>query len=144
MLSDLIALYQSQAQAKEIILHADIAPGLTLWGDADQFTRAITNLVQNALHYTPEGGNIWVKAHAVHPHIDITVQDTGIGIAPEHLPKVFERFWRANAARTHDQGGSGLGLAITQAIVQHHGGNIKVTSQPKKGSCFTVQLPFRG
>lgn len=143
LLTDLVALYQPQAQVSGIALTSAIAPDLHLWGDRDQITRALTNLMQNALQYTPEGGQVAVNAQTNHQHIQIMVKDTGIGIAPEQLPNVFERFWRADAARTHDQGGSGLGLAITQAIVQQHGGSISVTSQPEQGSCFTVELPIR-
>ncbi|MGB3614473.1 MAG: HAMP domain-containing sensor histidine kinase, partial [Elainellaceae cyanobacterium] len=142
LLKNLVALYQPQAQIQAIALNHDVAPDLTIWGDADQITRALTNLIQNALQYTPEGGQVLATAQPVHSQIHITVQDTGIGIAPEHLPKVFERFWRADAARSHDQGGSGLGLAIAQVIVQHHGGTLTVTSQIDKGSCFRVQLPI--
>lgn len=142
LLTDLVTLYQPQAQVSGIALTAAIAPDLHLWGDRDQITRALTNLIQNALQYTPEGGQVSVNAQTDHQHIQIMVKDTGIGIAPEQLPNVFERFWRADAARTHDQGGSGLGLAITQAIVQQHGGSISVTSQPEQGSCFTVKLPI--
>ncbi|PSN08504.1 two-component sensor histidine kinase, partial [filamentous cyanobacterium CCT1] len=141
LLANLVALYQPQAQASGIALNSAIDPDLHLWGDSDQLTRALTNLIQNALQYTPEGGQVSVRAWRDQQHIQIAVQDTGMGIAPEHLPRVFERFWRANAARTHDQGGSGLGLAITQAIVQHHGGTITVSSQLGQGSCFQVQLP---
>ncbi|MEA5469324.1 sensor histidine kinase, partial [Spirulina sp. 06S082] len=143
LLTHLITLYESQAQANMIAINHEIALDLTLWGDADQITRVLTNLIQNALQYTPEGGEVRVRAKAISSHIHITVQDTGIGIAPEYLPKVFERFWRADAARSHDRGGSGLGLAIAQAIVQHHGGIITVTSEVNKGSCFKVQLPLQ-
>jgi OmpR-family two-component system manganese-sensing sensor histidine kinase len=141
LLANLVALYQPQAQASGITLNSAIASDLQLWGDRDQLTRALTNLLQNALQYTPAGGQVSVNAQTDYQHIQITVKDTGMGIAPEHLPRVFERFWRADAARTHDQGGSGLGLAITQAIVQQHGGTITVSSQPRQGSCFKVQLP---
>jgi OmpR-family two-component system manganese-sensing sensor histidine kinase len=141
LVEDLVVLYQPQAQASGITLNSAVAPDLQLWGDRDQLTRALTNLIQNALQYTPAGGEVSVNAQTDYQHIQITVKDTGIGISPEHLPRVFERFWRADAARTHDQGGSGLGLAITQAIVQQHGGTITVSSQPQQGSCFKVQLP---
>lgn len=144
LLRDLVTLYQPQAQASAIALHQTIAPDLTLGGEVDPITRALTNLIQNALQYTPAGGQVWVEAKALNQQIHITVQDSGMGIAPEHLQRVFERFWRADAARTHDRGGSGLGLAITQAIVQRHGGTLAVTSQLKTGSCFQVQLPMYG
>jgi signal transduction histidine kinase len=136
-----VTLYQPQAQTRGIAFTSAIDPDLHLWGAPDLLTRALTNLIQNALQYTPTGGQVSIKAQADYHHIQIMVKDTGIGIASEHLTKVFERFWRADAARTHDQGGSGLGLAITEAIVQQHGGTITVSSQPQQGSCFKVQLP---
>ncbi|MEC4805870.1 MAG: ATP-binding protein [Jaaginema sp. PMC 1080.18] len=140
LLTHLVALYQPQAQTLEIALTAAIEPDLYLWGDSDQLTRALTNLIQNALQYTPAGGQVSLSAQADNHQIHIMVQDTGIGIAPDHLTQVFERFWRADVARSHDQGGSGLGLAITQAIVQQHGGTITVSSQLQQGSSFEVQF----
>ncbi|WP_264307683.1 sensor histidine kinase [Nodosilinea nodulosa] len=142
LLEALMALYLPQAQASAIALQSDIAPDLTLAGNGDHLSRAVANLVQNALQYTPAGGQVWVVAQAQAQQIQITVKDTGIGIAPEHWPQVFERFWRGDAARTHDRGGSGLGLAIAQAIIQDHGGTISLTSQLCRGSCFTVKLPI--
>ena len=145
ILDNLVQLYQPQAEAKQINLSSAKSPVSTeplyLMGDSVQFTRMFTNLIDNALHYTPLGGVVEVKTSRVGSHIYINVQDTGVGIAPEYIEHVFDRFWRADQSRSYWAGGSGLGLAIAQAIAQNHGGAITVTSQVEVGSCFTVRLP---
>lgn len=145
ILDNLVQLYQPQAEAKQINLSSAKSPVSTeplyLMGDSVQLTRMFTNLIDNALHYTPLGGVVEVKTSRVGSHIYINVQDTGVGIAPEYIEHVFERFWRADQSRSYWAGGSGLGLAIAQAIAQNHGGAITVTSQVEVGSCFTVRLP---
>lgn len=140
VLEQLVQLYQQQAEVKQLRLQPEIAPDLTLIGDAIQLTRLFTNLITNALHYT-EQGTITVQATQTKQWLIVKVNDTGIGIAPEDLPRVFDRFWRADAARSYE-GGSGLGLAIAQTIVQAHRGTIEVKSQLESGSCFTVRLPI--
>ncbi|MGF1482642.1 MAG: sensor histidine kinase [Cyanophyceae cyanobacterium] len=99
----------------------------------------MANIVQNALQYTSSGGQVSVKAYQ-NASIQIKIEDTGIGIAPEHLDKIFERFWQANPSRSYSAGGAGLGLAIAQAIIHQHSGAIAVTSQLGIGTCFTVRL----
>lgn len=141
LLTDLVKLYQPQAQSKQIELKAEIKHDLWLNGDEAKLTRAFTNLIQNAIQYTSAGGEVKVSSDCTKREIRVTVTDTGIGIAPEHLALVFERLWRADRSRSYDKGGSGLGLAITRAIVQKHGGVISVTSQIGVGSCFQVCLP---
>ncbi|MGD1907305.1 MAG: sensor histidine kinase [Leptolyngbyaceae cyanobacterium] len=140
LLHGLGRLYQPLAQQQGLDFNLEISSGLACQGNATLLQRAITNLIQNALRYTVNGA-IALKAEAQGRQIHITVTDTGIGIAPQHLEAIFERFWRADQARKHADGGSGLGLAITQAIIQHHGGTIAVTSQVNHGSCFKVNLP---
>ncbi|MEI1377717.1 HAMP domain-containing sensor histidine kinase [Nostoc sp. UHCC 0926] len=141
ILENLIQLYKPQAEAKQINLTSQLIGNLQLIGDSVQLTRLFTNLVENALHYTPSGGVVEIKISRVGSQLYVNVQDTGVGIAPEHIDKVFERFWRADQSRSYWSGGSGLGLAIAQAIVQNHSGLISVTSQLGVGSCFTVRLP---
>ncbi|GAB4298286.1 MAG: HAMP domain-containing sensor histidine kinase [Oscillatoriaceae cyanobacterium] len=141
MLQNLINLYKTQGEGKEITLRASIRENLYVAGDAGQLTRLFVNLIQNALHYTPAGGTIWVSGINFGVYIEVEVRDTGVGIAPSDVEKVFERFWRADRSRSYWQGGSGLGLAIARAIVQQHGGSINVTSELGIGSCFTVRLP---
>ncbi|MEH2144563.1 sensor histidine kinase [Nostoc sp.] len=141
ILENLIQLYKSQAEAKQINLKIQLIPNFQLIGDSVQLARLFTNLVENALHYTPSGGIVEIKTSRVGSQLYINVQDTGMGIAPEYIDKVFERFWRADKSRSYWSGGSGLGLAIAQAIAQNHGGLISITSQLGVGSCFTVRLP---
>lgn len=140
-LKKLVELYQPQAQTKQITLQAHLAPSSFIFGDTAQLIRLFTNLIVNALHYTPEGGKVEVKLSRTGQNLVVDVNDTGIGIAPEHLSRVFDRFWRADQSRSHWEGGSGLGLAIAQSIAQSHSGTIGVSSQVGVGSCFTVRLP---
>ena len=110
--------------------------------DAVHLSRAITNLLTNAIAYTPEGGSITVQVASEDAEILITITDTGIGIAAEHLPHIFERFYRVDKARRTEQGGTGLGLAITRKIVDAHGGTIEVSSTPGEGTTFTLRFPM--
>jgi two-component system, OmpR family, sensor kinase len=110
-------------------------------GDADQLKQAIVVLVDNALKYTPSDGRVSLSLSLDDGIAQLEISDSGIGIAPEDLPHIFERFYRADRARTRDSGGSGLGLAIAQSIVQEHQGSIEVESTPGKGSTFTIKLP---
>ena len=141
LLTDLVKLYKSQAQTKQIELKAEIENDLWLNADKAKLARAFTNLIQNAIQYTPAGGEVEVSSKRLGRELLITVQDSGIGIDSEHLDKVFDRLWRADRSRSYYEGGSGLGLAITKAIVERHRGTITVTSQPNVGSCFDVRLP---
>uniref|UniRef100_A0A367RVS5 histidine kinase n=1 Tax=Nostoc punctiforme NIES-2108 TaxID=1356359 RepID=A0A367RVS5_NOSPU len=141
ILENLIQLYKPQAEAKQINLKIQLIANLQLIGDSSHLTRLFTNLIENAIYYTPSGGVVEIKTRRIGSHLYINVQDTGMGIAPENINKVFERFWRADRSRAYWLGGSGLGLAIAQTIAQNHGGLISVTSQLEVGSCFTVRLP---
>jgi signal transduction histidine kinase len=102
--------------------------------------QAIENLVANALRHTPSGGTITVSATQADGTATLSVSDTGGGIAPEHLPHVFEWFHKVDASRAAESTGSGLGLSITKAIVERHGGTIRVTSEPRQ-TTFTILLP---
>jgi len=102
--------------------------------------RLLGNLVDNAIRYTPEEGTITLSLFRENGWARIEVTDDGIGIDPEHLPHVFERFHMADKARTRSAGGSGLGLAIVRAIAEQHGGKVTATSEPGKGSTFTTWL----
>ncbi|AKG22148.1 sensor histidine kinase [Calothrix sp. 336/3] len=123
----------------------------TIQGNWDQLVRLLTNLISNALRYTPEGGKVVVELTRVlrynSPLLQIQVSDTGIGIPSEALPKLFDRFYRVDPARSHGTGksstGSGLGLAIAQAIVENHQGHISVESTEGKGTTFSVILPIK-
>ncbi|MBN3958600.1 cell wall metabolism sensor histidine kinase WalK [Nostoc sp. NMS8] len=141
ILENLIQLYKPQAEAKQINFKFQLIANLQLIGDSSHLTRLFTNLIENAIYYTRSGGVVEIKTSRIGSHLYINVQDTGMGIAPENINKVFERFWRADQSRSYWLGGSGLGLAIAQAIAQNHGGLISVMSQLGVGSCFTVRLP---
>ncbi len=130
------------AGEREIALQVRLpqAP-LTLQGDLDRLRQVIGNLVNNALFYTPPGGAITISAEQTARRVQISVSDTGPGIAPQDLPHIFDRFYRADSARDRASGGSGLGLAITRALVQAHHGTIDVHSAPGQGATFTISLP---
>ncbi|HMO11534.1 MAG TPA: ATP-binding protein, partial [Actinotalea sp.] len=110
--------------------------------DPDRIAQVLGNLVDNALRHTPAGGRVTLAAARVRDGVALMVADTGEGIAAEHLPHLFERFYRADTARDRHSGGSGIGLAITKAIVEAHGGNVRAESQGRgRGSRFVVTLP---
>jgi two-component system phosphate regulon sensor histidine kinase PhoR len=99
------------------------------------------NLIDNAIKYTPLKGSITISAEKDKKFVRVEVKDTGIGIPPEDLPRVFERFYRVDKARSRELGGTGLGLAIVKHIVQAHGGEVSVTSVPSQGSTFIFTIP---
>jgi len=113
-----------------------------LWvkGDGHKLDQMINNLVSNAVKYTPDGGTITLSLSQEGDWARFEVTDTGIGISPEHLPHLFDRFYRVDKARSRAGGGTGLGLAIVKGIAEQHGGRVAVTSEPGKGSTFTVWL----
>ncbi len=120
--------------------HLDI-PRLPVIGDDNALRRAIDILLDNAFKYTPAPGKVTLAAEEKHGHVIVTVEDTGIGIAPEDQARIFERFYRVDKARSRELGGAGLGLAIAQWIVQLHKGSITVKSELGKGSIFEVAIP---
>ncbi|MBE9178875.1 GHKL domain-containing protein [Oculatella sp. LEGE 06141] len=142
VLQDLLALLDSQAQQRGITFQSDLLPDVMVIGDAARLTRLFSNLLENALQYTSSGGTVTLSMKQGSKHVVVSVQDTGIGIAPERIRLVFQRFWRADRARSHRAGGLGLGLAIAQAIAQQHNGEITVNSRVGEGSCFRVRLPL--
>ncbi|MDJ0702852.1 MAG: HAMP domain-containing sensor histidine kinase [Leptolyngbyaceae cyanobacterium MO_188.B28] len=140
-LQDLIELLDPTAHSQGLTLEAHWLAQVSVMGDPFQLTRLFSNLLGNAFQYTPSGGNVTIEVDKRHRFAIISIKDTGIGIAPEHLSQVFDRFWRADKARSHQKGGMGLGLSIVQAIVEQHNGKITVNSQVGVGSCFQVHLP---
>jgi len=134
-----LAPYRARATEKGIRLLVDIAePATTLICDRGRVESALGNLIDNALKFTPAGGEVRLSARTLADQIVIQVCDSGPGIDPQDLPHVFERFYRGRNTRTE---GSGLGLAIVQSVVQAHGGRVKAESEPGEGSCFTLELP---
>lgn len=132
-----------QAQAKSIELALDLTPIAPIAADRDLLTQLLTNLADNALTHTPAAGTVQLGLAKQGEHAQIIVSDTGRGIAPQDLDRLFERFYRADKSRqyTDQQSGSGLGLAISQQIVKAHSGTIAVSSQLGAGTTFTVTLP---
>ncbi|MBC7263352.1 MAG: HAMP domain-containing protein [Chloroflexi bacterium] len=132
---------QTQAAEKGLSLHVDVPADLPLVdADPERVGQILRNLLTNAMNYTPAGGEVTVAARAVGSEVEVSVRDTGIGIAPEHLPYVFERFYRADKSRARTTGGAGLGLAIVKQLVEAHGGRVWVKSEVGKGSEFTFTL----
>lgn len=120
----------------------EVAGEGVLSADPVLLERALSNLVDNALKYTPEGGRIRVSAGPVDGRLELGVSDDGIGIPIEDQPRVFERFYRVDKSRSRDMGGTGLGLSIVKHVAQLHGGDVTVESAPGKGSRFTMRLPL--
>ena len=111
-------------------------------GETEAIDQLLTNLVDNAIKYTGEGGKVTVHLKSVGQMASIEVEDSGIGISPEETARIFERFYRVDRARSRDVGGTGLGLAIVKHIAQAHNGTVSVHSQLGKGTIFTVQIPL--
>ena len=129
----------AQERGIHVHIHCDLAP-VRVCGDTDRLVQVITNLLTNAIHYNKPNGEIRVGTRGENGDAIVTVADTGQGIAPEDLPHIFERFYRADKSRSRAAGRSGLGLAISKAILDAHGGTIEVTSQSGVGTTFTVRL----
>jgi len=143
-LGDLMA---SEAAKKEITLDIQIEEGLFLEADEDRLDQILMNLMQNGINYTPDGGKVKVRAELIVKDDDdsevirIIVSDTGIGIPKKDIPRVFERFYRVDKARSRSSGGTGLGLSIVKHLTELHHGTIKVESIVGVGSHFILELP---
>ncbi len=129
--------------AKDVTLHDRVAPRLPdVFADPERIGQVLTNLLENALRHTPPGGHVTLEAGVSGHGVRFRVTDTGEGIAADHLPHLFERFYRADNARDRSHGGSGIGLAIVRAVVTAHGGQAAAASAgPGSGATFTITLP---
>jgi heavy metal sensor kinase len=132
-------LFEPPAEDKRVTLSCNVPVRSHLVGDTRMVQRMLSNLLDNAIKYTPSGGTVTVSVSEDDTHVFISVKDTGCGISPSDLPRVFERFYRSDQSRS--QSGIGLGLSLARAIVRAHGGEITATSTPNQGSTFTVTLP---
>jgi len=148
LISRVLEVFHYQARKKDIALSQDIQPGLpSILGDSDRLQQLLINLIDNAVKYTPAGGAVKVRASLAvsanyHPAmVEIAVSDTGCGIPEKDLPRLTERFYRADKARSRELGGTGLGLAIVKHIVQAHHGQLKIESRIQQGTTMRVFLP---
>jgi two-component system phosphate regulon sensor histidine kinase PhoR len=153
-LSQLMDACQSEAQqlsqllfqqkiAQRILFQTDPAiQNYRVMGEPRELQSALSNLVSNAVRYTPQGGRIEVHAFlSADKNLNLQVKDTGPGIAPEHLPRLTERFYRVDRSRSRESGGTGLGLAIVKHVMQRHGGQLQISSTSGQGSCFNLIFP---
>jgi signal transduction histidine kinase len=129
------------ANAAQVNLQFAPLSGAIVQGVPDQMHRLFTNLLSNSIRYTPAGGQIYLSVSQSSSRFTVEVRDTGIGIEKKHLPRIFERFYRSDKARSRAQGGTGLGLAIAKAIIDNHRGEIQVESTVGEGTVFRVKLP---
>jgi heavy metal sensor kinase len=140
LLEELIDELHVLADDREIRLTLHTEPVPLVLGDAQWLKQAVINLLDNAIRYTPPGGAVTVRLHSMEERVAVSVEDTGPGIEPQHLPYLFDRFYRTDSARARDCGGTGLGLPIVKGIVDAHGGAISLTSEVGKGSVFMLSL----
>jgi two-component system, OmpR family, sensor kinase len=136
-----VARHDYEARSRRIAIGIHVADAVDqVTADPDRLEQVVENLVANALRHTPDGGCIELRANEAASGVELAIVDSGSGIAPEHLPHVFERFYKVDASRANGSGGSGLGLSIAKTIVERHGGDIRVASQPGR-TVFTMRLP---
>jgi len=145
LLAEAVADCGPRARERSIRLETNCPDDLVVDVNAPLLEQAVINLVDNAIKYSGPGCTTWVEAEAVEAagrrELVVRVRDEGRGIEPEHLPRLFERFYRVDKARSRQQGGTGLGLSIVKHIVQAHAGTVGVESRPGAGSTFTIRLP---
>jgi signal transduction histidine kinase len=144
LLKDVQAAHTHRSEQKKISLNFQVAPNLPeIVVDPGRMMQVLSNLVDNALHYTPEGGRVLLSAQVVNEMLEIRVQDSGPGIAEDELDRIFDRFYRSDPSRQRDEGGSGLGLAIARAIVEKQDGRIWAESKPGEGTTIVIHLPIK-
>ncbi len=141
LITECMDVYRFVSEEKEISLEVFSRPDVTVYADASRIRQAVLNLVDNAIKYTPRGGRVDISAQEDQQKVKIRVSDTGIGIAEDELPQIFNRLYRS--PHTRSTRGLGLGLSFVHAIVRAHGGEIQVESEPGKGSSFTIILPHK-
>jgi two-component system phosphate regulon sensor histidine kinase PhoR len=141
LIGDVITRLSVQAQAAGVTLNNHVRSPLIASIDRDEMAQVVVNLLDNAVSYTPRGGEVDIVADEDEDTVTVAVIDTGIGIMSHDIPRLFERFYRADKARSRASGGTGLGLSIVKHIVENHGGSVGVQSEYNNGSTFTFTLP---
>jgi PAS domain S-box-containing protein len=142
LIGEIVDLLRMRIEGKHIIQKVIAQPGLpVIQGDAEQLRRMLINLIENAVNYTPDGGQVTVTTSAIKGSVTLEVRDSGIGIEPDAIPHIFERFFRTSKAKAAQSSGTGLGLTIVKKIVETHSASIEVRSQPEQGTTFLVQFP---
>ena len=145
LVREVVATYLPQAANKTVTVETDVDEGMTAIDvDLTLLRQAVANLVDNAIKYTPPHGKVTVRARQGRGFQQIVVEDTGLGVAPADLPRLFERFYRARGAEARREKGSGLGLTIVKSIAEQHGGRVSVESRLGAGSTFTLEIPMTG
>jgi signal transduction histidine kinase len=140
VVSEVAELLESQARERSIKVDSEIDSGIPpISGDHDRLTQVLSNLLGNAIKFTPEGGNVRLRVSRADDRVVVSIADTGIGISAANLPHVFERFWRADNSSTK---GAGLGLSIASGIIEAHGGKIWAESEVGVGTTMTFSLPL--
>jgi two-component system phosphate regulon sensor histidine kinase PhoR len=139
--TEAIAAYREEAKRRGVSIQLDVDRGMTLRADPVAVRQVLANLVENAVRYTPSGGSVTVFARPENGGVSLGVRDTGSGIPPDHLPRIFERFYRVDPARSRAAGGTGLGLAIVKHLVEAHGGGVHAESKPGQGTTVAAFFP---
>jgi two-component system, OmpR family, phosphate regulon sensor histidine kinase PhoR len=141
IVNETLSILEGVAEKKNITLTSDVDENITIAANRDRIKQMLINLIENGIKYNKENGSVHIKAVKEQGKIVIQVKDTGIGIAREHLPRIFERFYRVDKGRSRNMGGTGLGLSIVKHIVNLYNGDIKVSSELGQGTEFVIQLP---
>ncbi len=142
IIEEIVAFTEPRAREQGIVLSYVCENLKPIQADPKSIEEVLSNLIANAINYSPDGGRVTVMAKGVGDHVEITVEDTGVGISPEELPKIFDKFYRVKHPKTRQVAGTGLGLAIVQGIVKAHHGTIDVDSLVDKGTTFRIILPM--
>jgi len=140
--NDVISSLIAKASARNVTISNAVAAGVTVFADERRLEQMLTNLVDNAIKFNREGGSVTIR-YQNGDRDRILVEDTGDGIPPQHLERLFERFYRVDRARSRDLGGTGLGLVIVKHLAKAHAGEVTVESKMGEGSVFTIDLPKR-
>ncbi len=143
IIKDTASLMEVRAKKQKIDLSYSLQNLRPVQADPKSMEEIFSNLITNAINYSPEGGKVVVSARGLSEYLEIKVADTGVGIHPEELPKIFDKFYRVKHSKTRQVMGTGLGLSIVKGIIEAHSGTIDVDSVPNKGTTFRILLPVR-